>query len=148
VTVTNWFRFSLVMESGAVPVVQLAISDSLQVPVAVVPSADMTVVSKVMSIMFSLVSGSRLLLICTSMVVPSTVTGVCAVVVVVSFAAICWYTCATVRPLARTLSRSTCRMMVESPAPRLLVAFWKPSVLFTMSTTFSDRAVKVSASVP
>ena len=97
-TVTYWFWFSLVIESGALPVVQLAISASVQVPVAVVPSADMTVVSKVMSIMFSLVSGSRLLLICTSIVVPSTVTGVCAVVVVVSFAAICWYTCATVRP--------------------------------------------------
>ena len=78
------------MESGAVPVVQLAISDSLQVPVAVVPSADMTVVSKVMSIMFSLVTGSRLSLIWTFMVEPSTVTGVSAVVVVVSFAAICW----------------------------------------------------------
>ena len=46
------------------------------------------------------------------------------------------------------MSRSTCRMMVESPAPRPLVAFWKPSVLFTMSITFSDRAVRVSASVP
>ncbi len=32
------------------------------------------------------------------MVVPFTVTGVWAVAVVVSFAAICWYTCATVRP--------------------------------------------------
>ena len=30
--------------------------------------------------------------------VPFTVTGVWAVAVVVSFAAICWYTCATVRP--------------------------------------------------
>ena len=56
----------------------------------VVPSADMTVVSKVMSIMFSLVTGSRLLLIWTLMVLPSTVTGVWAVVVVVSLAAICW----------------------------------------------------------
>ena len=48
--------------------------------------------------MFSLVTGSRLSVIWTSMVVPFTVTGVWAVAVVVSFAAICWYTCATVRP--------------------------------------------------
>ena len=67
-------------------------------PVVVVPSVDRTLVSKVMSIMFSLVSGSRSSVICTSMVVPFTVTGVWAVVVVVSLAAICWYTCATVRP--------------------------------------------------
>ena len=50
----------------------------------------MTEVSKVMSIMFSLVTGSRLSVICTFMVVPSTVPGVWAVVVVVSLAAICW----------------------------------------------------------
>ena len=60
VTVTNWVWFSLVRESGAVPTVQVAISLSLQVPVVVVPSADMVVVSKAMSIMFSLVTGSRL----------------------------------------------------------------------------------------
>ena len=78
------------MESGALPVSQVAISARVQVPVLVVPSADMTVVSKVMSIMFSLVTGSRLLLIWTLMVLPSTVTGVWAVVVVVSLAAICW----------------------------------------------------------
>ena len=63
---------------------------SLQVPVVVVPSADMTEVSKVISIMFSLVTGSRLSLISTLMVLPSTETGVCAVVVVASLAAICW----------------------------------------------------------
>ena len=78
------------MESGALPVSQVAISARVQVPVLVVPSADMTVVSKVISIMFSLVTGSRLLLIWTLMVLPSTVTGVWAVVVVVSLAAICW----------------------------------------------------------
>ena len=78
------------MESGAVPVVQEAISPSVQVPVVVVPVASMTLVLKVMSIMFSLVIGSRLSLIWTFMVEPSTVTGVSAVVVVVSLAAICW----------------------------------------------------------
>ena len=90
VTLTYWVWSSLVMESGALPVSQVAISARVQVPVLVVPSADMTVVSKVMSIMFSLVTGSRLLLIWTLMVLPSTVTGVWAVVVVVSLAAICW----------------------------------------------------------
>ena len=45
---------------------------------------------KVISIMFSLVMGSRLLLIWTFMVEPSMATGVWAVVVVVSLAAICW----------------------------------------------------------
>ena len=95
---TNSVWFSLVMASGAVPVVQLAISFRVQVPLVTVPSADISVVSKVSSIMFSLVTGSRLSVIWTSMVVPFTVTGVWAVAVVVSFAAICWYTCATVRP--------------------------------------------------
>ena len=41
----------------------------------VVPSADMVVVSKVMPIMFSLVTGSRLSVIWTVMEVPSTTTG-------------------------------------------------------------------------
>ena len=88
-TVTNWVWFSLVRESGAVPTVQVAISLSLQVPVVVVPSADMVVVSKEMPIMFSLVTGSRLSVIWTVMEVPSTTTGVLAVVVVVRSAAIC-----------------------------------------------------------
>ena len=88
-TVTNWVWFSLVRESGAVPTVQVAISLSLQVPVVVVPSADMVVVSKAMPIMFSLVTGSRLSVIWTVMEVPSTTTGVLAVVVVVRSAAIC-----------------------------------------------------------
>ena len=83
-TVTNSVWFSLVRESGAVPVSHVAISASVQVPVSVVPSADITLVSKVRSIMFSLVRGSRSLVIFTSMVVPSTVTGVWAVAVVVS----------------------------------------------------------------
>ena len=89
-TVTYSVWFSLVMESGAVPVSHSAMSARVQVPVVVVPSVDSTLVSKVMSIMFSLVTGSRLSVICTFMVVPSTVTGVWAVVVVVSLAAICW----------------------------------------------------------
>jgi len=59
------------------------------VPVVVVPSADMVVVSKAMPIMFSLVTGSRLSVIWTVMEVPSTTTGVLAVVVVVRSAAIC-----------------------------------------------------------
>ena len=88
-TVTNWVWFSLVRESGAVPTVQVAISLSLQVPVVVVPSADMVVVSKGMPIMFSLVTGSRLSVIWTVMEAPSTTTGVLAVVVVVRSAAIC-----------------------------------------------------------
>ena len=46
------------------------------------------------------------------------------------------------------MSRSTFRVMVESPAPRPLVALAKPGVLFTMSTTFSDRAVRVFTSEP
>ena len=95
---TNWFWFSLVMESGAVPVSQVAMSAKVQVPVTVSPSVFRTLVSKVMSIMFSLVRGSRSLVIFTSMVVPSTVTGVWAVAVVVSRFAIFWYTSATVRP--------------------------------------------------
>ena len=90
VTVTYWVWFWLVMELGALPVTHVAMSLSLQVPVVVVPSADMTEVSKVISIMFSLVTGSRLSLISTLMVLPSTETGVCAVVVVASLAAICW----------------------------------------------------------
>ena len=90
VTVINWVWFSLVTESGAVPVSHVAISASVQVPVSVMPSAVSTLVSKVRSIIFSLVTGSRLSVISTFMVVPSTVTGVCAVVVVVSLAAICW----------------------------------------------------------
>ena len=78
------------MESGAEPVTQVAISPSVQVPVSVVPSAAITEVVKVIFIMFSLVMGSRLLLIWTFMVEPSMATGVWAVVVVVSLAAICW----------------------------------------------------------
>ena len=95
-TYSVWF--SLVRESGAVPLVQVAMSRSWQVPVTVVPSACMMEVSKVIFIMFSLVTGSRLSVICTVMEVPSTTTGVLAVVVVVRSAAIFWYTCATVRP--------------------------------------------------
>ena len=49
----------------------------------------MVVVSKEMPIMFSLVTGSRLSVIWTVMEVPSTTTGVLAVVVVVRSAAIC-----------------------------------------------------------
>ena len=86
------------MASGAVPVVQLAISFRVQVPLVTVPSADISVVSKVSSIMFSLGDGVQIIGDLHSMVVPFTVTGVWAVAVVVSFAAICWYTCATVRP--------------------------------------------------
>ena len=44
------------MASGAVPVDQLAMSFRVQVPVVTVPSADISVVSKVSSIMFSLVT--------------------------------------------------------------------------------------------
>ena len=78
------------MASGAVPVVQVAISDSLQLPTRVVISDCITLVAKVMSIMFSLVTGSRLLVIWIFIEVPSTVTGVAAVVLVVRRCAICW----------------------------------------------------------
>ena len=107
----------------------------------------MLVVLKVMSIMFSTVSGSRSSTTRTVMLSPLMLM-VVESVEVVSRAAMAWYAWATVRPAARALSLSMCSSMVASPAPRPVDALAKPSVPSIISMTSSLRAVRVSRSGP